>query len=205
MAYSKLPTPKVEAMPTSTSTAVSAPGVSVNVSGSSSLSCTDTPLVGLTAWAALVVQGRMKRGDRALIHAGSGGVGTFAIQLAKHLGAHVATTCSERNFELVRSLGADEVIDYRTTKFEEVLSGYDFVLDALGGAIRDGRWKLIEWYEDGAVELYDLEADPGEANDLAQSEPAIRDRLHARLRGWRAGMAAPMPTPIAAPAGTDVD
>ena len=74
-----------------------------------------------------------------------------------------------------------------------------------GGAIRDGRWKLIEWYEDGAVELYDLEADPGEANDLAGSEPATRDRLHARLRGWRAGMAAPMPTPIAAPAATDVD
>lgn len=102
------------------------------------------PLVGLTAWGALVIQGRLKRGDKALIHAGSGGVGTFAIQLAKALGAHVATTCSARNEALVRSVGADEVIDYRTTKFEEVLEGYDFVLDAIGGETRERSLKILK-------------------------------------------------------------
>lgn len=101
------------------------------------------PLVGLTTWDALVVKGRLMAGQKALIHAGSGGVGTFAIQLAKDLGAHVATTCSERNAELVRSLGADEVIDYRSTKFEDVLSGYDFVLDAIGGETRERSLEVL--------------------------------------------------------------
>jgi len=102
------------------------------------------PLVGLTAWGALVIQGRLRAGDRALIHAGSGGVGTFAIQLAKALGAHVATTCSARNAELVRSIGADEVIDYRTTKFEDVLDGYDYVLDAIGGETRERSFRVLK-------------------------------------------------------------
>lgn len=102
------------------------------------------PLIGLTAWDALVVGGRLRAGQRALIHAGSGGVGTFAIQLAKALGAHVATTTSARNAELVRSLGADEVIDYREQRFEEVLSEYDFVLDALGGRERDRSLRILK-------------------------------------------------------------
>ena len=68
-----------------------------------------------------------------LIHGGSGGVGTIAIQLAKHLGAHVATTVSAANADFVRELGADEVIDYRTQSFEDVLDGYDLVLDSVGG------------------------------------------------------------------------
>ena len=91
------------------------------------------PLVGLTSWQALVDVGRLQRGQKVLIHAGSGGIGTFAIQLAKHLGAHVATTASARNAGLVRSLGADEVIDYRSQAFEEVLSDYDLVYDTLAG------------------------------------------------------------------------
>lgn len=103
------------------------------------------PLVGLTAWDALVVKGRLRSGQRALIHAGSGGVGTFAIQLAKALGAHVATTCSERNAELVRGLGADEVIDYRARRFDDVLPvrSYDFVLDALGGEERERSFRVL--------------------------------------------------------------
>lgn len=88
------------------------------------------PLVGLTAWQALVEVGRVKPGQKVFIQAGSGGVGTFAIQLAKHLGATVATTTSAANAELVRSLGADVVIDYRTQDFEQVLSGYDLVLNS---------------------------------------------------------------------------
>ncbi|WP_457105505.1 NADP-dependent oxidoreductase [Methylobacterium sp. P5_C11] len=92
------------------------------------------PLVGLTAWQAFVEVTQVKRGDKVLIHAGSGGVGTFAIQLAKHLGATVATTTSAGNADLVSSLGADLVVDYRRQDFEKVLSGYDVVLASLDGA-----------------------------------------------------------------------
>lgn len=90
------------------------------------------PLVALTAWQALVERANVQPGQKVLIHAGSGGVGTIAIQLAKHLGAHVATTATPKNADLVRDLGADVVIDYRTQKFEDELSGYDMVLDSLG-------------------------------------------------------------------------
>lgn len=89
------------------------------------------PLVGLTAWQVLVERAKLKKGQKILIHAGSGGVGTFAIQLAKHLGATVATTTSTANVDLVRSLGADIVIDYKKQNFEKVLSGYDVVLNSL--------------------------------------------------------------------------
>ncbi|MFD6443519.1 NADP-dependent oxidoreductase [Promicromonospora sp. NPDC060204] len=91
------------------------------------------PLVALTAWQALVERGNVQPGQRVLIHAGAGGVGTIAIQLAKHLGATVATTVSGGNADFVRELGADRVIDYRTQDFEQLLDGYDLVLDSLGG------------------------------------------------------------------------
>lgn len=91
------------------------------------------PLVALTAWQALVERGNVQPGQKVLIHAGAGGVGSIAIQLAKHLGATVATTASAANLEFVRELGADAVIDYRSQDFEELLSGYDLVLDSLGG------------------------------------------------------------------------
>jgi NADPH:quinone reductase-like Zn-dependent oxidoreductase len=91
------------------------------------------PLVGLTAWQALVERGQLKRGQKVFIQAGSGGVGTFAIQLAKHLGATVATTTSTSNVELVRSLGADVVVDYKKEDFETKLSGYDLVLHSQDG------------------------------------------------------------------------
>jgi NADPH:quinone reductase-like Zn-dependent oxidoreductase len=90
------------------------------------------PLVGLTAWQALVEMANLKKGQKVLIHAGSGGVGTFAIQLAKHLGAIVATTTSTANVAWVKSLGADVVIDYKTTQFETVLHDYDVVINSLG-------------------------------------------------------------------------
>ena len=88
------------------------------------------PLVGLTAWQALVEVGKVKPGQKVFIQAGSGGVGTFAIQLAKHLGATVATTTSAANVDLVKSLGADVVIDYKKQDFEKILSGYDLVLNS---------------------------------------------------------------------------
>ena len=91
------------------------------------------PLVGLTAWQALVEKARLKKGQKVFIQAGSGGVGTFAIQLAKHLGATVATTTSAGNMALVKSLGADVVIDYKQDAFEERLNGYDVVLNSQDG------------------------------------------------------------------------
>jgi len=89
------------------------------------------PLVGLTAWQALIERGNLKKGQKVLIHAGSGGVGTFAIQLAKHVGATVATTTSSANADLVKRLGADVVIDYRKDDFEKLLYDYDVVLNSL--------------------------------------------------------------------------
>lgn len=91
------------------------------------------PLVALTAWEALVRLAKLRAGEMVLIQAGAGGVGTVAIQLARHLGARVVTTCSAGNAELVRSLGAERVIDHRVERFDEMLSGLDVVLDSLGG------------------------------------------------------------------------
>jgi len=88
------------------------------------------PLVGLTAWQALIEKANLKKGQKVFIQAGSGGVGTFAIQLAKHLGATVATTTSAANIDLVKSLGADIVIDYRKDDFETILKDYDLVLNS---------------------------------------------------------------------------
>jgi alcohol dehydrogenase len=91
------------------------------------------PMVALTAWQALVERGNVRPGQRVLIHGGAGGVGSIAIQLAKHLGATVATTASAGNVDFVRELGADSVVDYRNQDFEQVLDGYDLVLDSVGG------------------------------------------------------------------------
>ncbi|WP_440707947.1 NADP-dependent oxidoreductase [Herbiconiux sp. YIM B11900] len=91
------------------------------------------PLVALTAWQALVERGRVQPGQRVLIHGGAGGFGSIAIQLAKHLGAEVATTASGSNTGWLRELGADEVVDYRSQDFETVLSGVDLVIDGVGG------------------------------------------------------------------------
>ena len=91
------------------------------------------PLVSLAAWQALVERAHVKPGQKVLVHAGSGGLGSTVIQLAKHLGAAVATTASGENAALVRSLGADVVVDYTKEDFAEVLSGYDVVLDSRGG------------------------------------------------------------------------
>jgi NADPH:quinone reductase-like Zn-dependent oxidoreductase len=91
------------------------------------------PMVGLTAWQALKERARVKPGQKVFIPAGSGGIGTFAIQLAKHLGAKVGTTTSTGNIELVRSLGADEIVDYKKHEFEAVLNDYDVVLGTVRG------------------------------------------------------------------------
>ncbi len=94
------------------------------------------PLVGLTAWQALVSKAQLKAGQKVLIHAGSGGVGSLAIQIAKHLGATVVATTSTDNLALVKSLGADQVIDYKTQDFAALVKDCDVVLDTLGGSTR---------------------------------------------------------------------
>ncbi|MDR4894600.1 MULTISPECIES: NADP-dependent oxidoreductase [unclassified Chryseobacterium] len=88
------------------------------------------PLVALTAWQALVEIGQVKKGQKVFIQAGSGGVGTVAIQLAKHIGATVATTASTKSFDFLKELGADVLIDYKTQDFEAILKDYDLVLNS---------------------------------------------------------------------------
>jgi NADPH:quinone reductase-like Zn-dependent oxidoreductase len=101
-----------------------------------------TTLAALTALQ--VLQPRVKKGNRILIHAGSGGVGHFAIQIAKGLGAYVISTSSARNRDFIKSLGVDEHIDYRERKFEEVLSDIDFVLDGMGGTVLEKSLKVVK-------------------------------------------------------------
>jgi NADPH:quinone reductase-like Zn-dependent oxidoreductase len=102
------------------------------------------PLVALTAWQALVVKARVQPGQKVLIHAGSGGLGSIAIQLAKHLGATVATTTSAKNIAWVTDLGADVVIDYKTQDITAELSGYDLVLDTQGGATLEKSLQVLK-------------------------------------------------------------
>lgn len=92
------------------------------------------PLVALAAWQALVEVADVQPGQKVLVHAGAGGLGSTVVQLAQHLGAHVATTARGSDAERLRALGVDEVVDYTTQDFTQVLSGYDVVLDSLGGA-----------------------------------------------------------------------
>lgn len=102
------------------------------------------PLAGLTAWQALFEIGGLKAGQKVLIHAGSGGVGTFAIQLARHAGATVAATVGARNADLARSLGADIVIDYKTQRFEDVVSDQDLVFDTQAGDIQHRSFAVLK-------------------------------------------------------------
>ena len=101
------------------------------------------PLVGLTAWQALIEKANLKQGQKVLIHAGSGGVGTFAIQLAKHVGAIVATTTSAANLDWVKALGADIVIDYTKDDFATILRDYDVVLNSLGGDVLEKSLQVL--------------------------------------------------------------
>ncbi|MBN3785614.1 NADP-dependent oxidoreductase [Burkholderia sp. Ac-20353] len=102
------------------------------------------PLVGLTAWQVLVETAGLKKGQKVLIHAGSGGVGTIAIQLAKHLGAFVATTTSTSNVKWVKELGADVVIDYKEQDFATELRDYDVVLNSLGNDVLEKSLQVLK-------------------------------------------------------------
>ena len=140
------------------------------------------PLVALTAWQALVERGNVQPGQKVLIHAGAGGVGSIAVQLAKHLGATVAATASAANVEFVRGLGADTVIDYRNEDFEEILSGYDLVLDSLGGQNLEKSLRILR--RGGMAVGIAGPPDPAFARDLGLN-PLLRFAIAALSRNLR--------------------
>jgi len=149
------------------------------------------PLVALTAWQALVERADLQPGQKVLIHAGSGGVGTIAIQLARHLGAHVATTTGTANTGWVKNLGADVVIDYKRDDFEKVLRDYDVVLDSLGGQTLEKSLRVLR--PGGIVIGIAGPPDPGFAREIGANRVVRlatvllsgRTRLHARRRHVR--------------------
>jgi NADPH:quinone reductase-like Zn-dependent oxidoreductase len=102
------------------------------------------PLAGLTAWQSLFDAGGLSAGQRVLIHAAAGGVGNFAVQLAKWKGAHVIGTASARNHDFLRKLGVDQVVDYQTVRFEEAVQAVDVVFDTMGGDTQERSWKVLK-------------------------------------------------------------
>lgn len=102
------------------------------------------PLTGITAWESIITVGQIDSGQRVLIHAASGGVGCLAVQLAKWRGAHVIATTSASNRRMVESLGADEVIDYRSASFKEIVRHVDLVFDTIGGQVQEDSWSVLK-------------------------------------------------------------
>ena len=138
------------------------------------------PLVGLTAWQVLVEVGKVKPGQKVFIQTGSGGVGAFAIQLAKHLGAVVATTTSAKNVDLVKNLGADVVIDYSAQDFSEVLSGYDLVLNSQDAKTLEKSLAVLK--PGGQLISISGPPDPAFAKELGLN---LFLKLVMRLLSWR--------------------
>jgi NADPH:quinone reductase-like Zn-dependent oxidoreductase len=102
------------------------------------------PVAAVTAWQGLFREGRLKAGQHVLIHAAAGGVGSFAVQFARHCGAHVIATASPKNHDYVRALGAHEVIDYHGVRFEDVVGDLDLVFDLIGGDTQDRSWATLK-------------------------------------------------------------
>ncbi|MEU1509042.1 NADP-dependent oxidoreductase [Kitasatospora sp. NPDC005748] len=147
------------------------------------------PLVALTAWQALVERAHVRPGQKVLVHAGAGGVGTIAVQLAKHLGAQVATTVSTAKADLVKELGADIVVDYRKQDFASVLDDYDVVLDTLGGETLEKSLRVLK--PGGTVisvagppdAAFARELGANAALRLVMNALSFRTRRRARRRG----------------------
>jgi NADPH:quinone reductase-like Zn-dependent oxidoreductase len=153
------------------------------------------PLAALTAWQSLFDTAQLQPGQRVLIHAGSGGVGHFAVQLAKWKGAYVFATASTKNQDLLRELGVDEPIDYTQQRFEDIARKIDIVLDTLGGETQERSWSVLK---KGGV-LVSLVQPPSEGESQRTRRPgcaprraterraARRDREDHRLGQTRAG------------------
>lgn len=144
--------------------------------GLSMVEAASIPLVGLTAWQALVEQGGLRPGQKVFIQAGSGGVGSFAIQLAKHLGASVATTAGAASAQAMHELGADLAIDYRTQDFETLLRGYDLVLHSQDGKALEKSLRVLK----PGGKLISISGPPDPAFAKASRAPGIV-RLLLRL------------------------
>jgi NADPH:quinone reductase-like Zn-dependent oxidoreductase len=123
------------------------------------------PLAALTAWQGMVDHGKLKKGQRVLIHGGAGGVGHFAVQIAKAKGAWVVTTCSQRDIDFVRRLGADRAIDYKAEQFEDAVQDIDLVYDLVGGETQDRSFKVLK--QGGA--LISTLQEPDKAKALAKN------------------------------------
>ena len=121
-----------------------ATSVTVKPARLSHVEAASVPIGALTAWQGLFDRAKLQAGDRILIHGGSGGVGVFAIQLARRAAAHIITTASARNFDFLSHLGADELIDYRSGRFEETVCGVDVVFDTVGGETLKRSWSLLK-------------------------------------------------------------
>ncbi len=130
------------------------------------------PIPAMTAWQALFDEAKLRRGQKVLIHAAAGGVGSFAVQFAKWKGAYVIGTASGPNEELVQSLGAHEFIDYRTTRFEDVVEDADVVLDTIGGETQERSWKALR---QGGV-LVSLVQPPSEKSAAARGARGVMMR-----------------------------
>lgn len=124
--------------------AVKGDGVALKPESLDHVHAASVPLAALTAWQAIFGAAELSKGQKILIHAAAGGVGCFAVQLAKWIGAHVLGTASARNREFLLGLGADEVIDYTVTPFEDVAVDVDVVLDAMGGETQERSWKTLK-------------------------------------------------------------
>src|SRR5919197_6552747 len=145
------------------------------------------PLVGVSAWRALVENIGLSKGQKILIHGGAGGIGSIAIQLAKHLGAYVATTVSTNDKQFVRELGANEVIDYKTQTFEDLLHDYDAVFDTVGSETYTRSFKVLK--RGGGIIVSMLEQPNQELMDrfgvkaISQFTQVNRERL-TKLAQW---------------------
>jgi NADPH:quinone reductase-like Zn-dependent oxidoreductase len=124
------------------------------------------PVGALTAWAAVIDTANVQAGQRVLVHGGAGGVGLYAVQLARWKGAHVTATASARNAEFVRSLGAENVIDYNATRFEDVLQDMDAVIDTVGGDLPERSFQVIRPYGVFVTVAARLAEDAGKARNI---------------------------------------
>ena len=143
------------------------------------------PLAAVTAWQALSNLGKLKPASRVLIHAAAGGVGTFAIQIAKAFGAMVAATAGTRNQDLLRQLGADLAIDYTRERIEDKLSGYDIVLDGVGQSVWSSSFKVLRF--GGRLVTLTAPIPDEPSNRVRFFASAISGMAAGKLRGWMTG------------------
>lgn len=149
--------------------------ISIKPSNIDFIQTASLPLVGSSAIQTLEEEIKLKENQKILIHGGAGGIGSIAIQLAKYLGCYVATTVSDKDKEFVKSLGADEIIDYKTEKFEEKIKNYDAVYDTIGGEITEKSFRVLK---KGGV-LASMKGHPNE--ELAKQYNAVAVAINTKI------------------------